>query len=126
MLSQKNSNPIIINNNNLQQQQQQQQQQAVVVAQPVYPVYYSSRLNIPGGMCFLIVILNLCLPGIGSIIAAILYGNIAKCGDRTGNIICHGIIQILTCLFVVGWIWAVIDAINYFEKGSCGFFACLD
>ena len=50
----------------------------------------------------------------------------AQCGDRTGMIIFHGVVQLLTSLFVVGWVYAIIDAINCFEKGACGFCACLD
>ena len=50
----------------------------------------------------------------------------AQCGDRTGMIIFHGVVQLLTCLYVVGWIYVIVDAINCFEKGACGFCACLD
>ena len=72
-----------------------------------------NRLIIPGGMWCFIFLLNLFLSGVGSIVAGVIYGKTAKV-DRTGVIICHGITQILTCYFIIGWIWAIIDALNYF------------
>ena len=76
-------------------------------------VYGVTKLNIPGGMWCIIFLLNLFLPGVGSIIAGIMYGKTAN-PDRTGVVICHGVAQLLTCFILIGWIWAIIDAVNYF------------
>lgn len=73
----------------------------------------ATKLNIPGGMWCIIFLFNLFLPGVGSIIAGIMYGKTVT-PDRTGVVICHGVTQFLTCYFFIGWIWAIIDAINYF------------
>ena len=62
-----------------------------------------NRLIIPGGMWCIIFLLNLFLSGVGSIVAGIIYGKTAKV-DRTGVIIYHGIFQLLTCYFIIGWI----------------------
>ena len=72
-----------------------------------------TKLNIPGGMWCIIFLLNLFLPGVGSIIAGIMYGKTVN-PDRTGVVICHGVTQFLTCYIFIGWIWAIIDAVNYF------------
>ena len=73
----------------------------------------SNRLIIPIGMWCIILLINLFLPGVGSIVAGIMYGRTAKV-DRTGIIICHGIFQLLTFFFAIGWIWALVDTLNYF------------
>ena len=62
-----------------------------------------TKLNIPGGMWFIIFLINLFLPGVGTIIAGIMYGKTVN-PDRTGVVICHGITQILICFFLFGWI----------------------
>lgn len=59
-------------NINIQQQQQQQQQQQAVVVHPA--VYEDGRLTYSCGMYCLFVLLDLFLPGVGSIVAGILYG----------------------------------------------------
>ena len=83
-------------------------------------VIVSSKLVIPGVYLCLFVLFNIFLPGIGTIVAGILYGKTALSGDRTGIVICHGVIQLLTCWIIVGWIWAIIDTVRSFEEGSCG------
>ena len=60
-------------------------------------------------MYVLFIILNILLPGIGTIIAGAIYGrNTLSNRDRTGAVICHGVIQFLTCwLLFLGWIWGI-------------------
>ena len=59
---------------------------------------------------YIIIIINIFLPGIGTIIAAIGWGH-----TRTKELICRGIIQFFTVVFLIGWIQAILDAINYFK-----------
>ena len=115
LANQKQSNININNNNN----NNNNNVNAAIVSPPVV-IAYSSRLVIPGGMFCLILLLNLCMPGVGSILAGILYGGTAPSGNRTGIVICHGVFQLITCIFIFGWIWAIIDTASYFDKGSCG------
>ena len=68
-------------------------------------------------MFCLFVLLNICLPEIGTIIAGVKYGNTVV-PDKVGSLICRGIFQMVTCLTIFGWIWAVSDACNYFGDGS--------
>ena len=77
-------------------------------------------------MYCLILVLNLCLPGVGSILAGILYGGTSSRGDRTGNVICHGIAQLLFAITVFGWVWAIRDALNRFAYNTCPMCACFD
>ena len=51
--------------------------------------------------------------------AGILYGKTSKAGDRTGNIICRGIGQLIFAITLIGWIWALRYALNRFAYGSC-------
>ena len=74
-------------------------------------LYYDIRIY------YIILFLNIFLPGIGTIIAAIGLGNTCKYKDRTKQLLLRGIIQILTIIFIVGWVQAIYDAINYFEYG---------
>ena len=39
--------------------------------------------------------------------------------DRTGELICHGVVQFLTGAFIFGWVWAIMEASRYFEIGVC-------
>jgi hypothetical protein len=103
---------ININNNNNNNQTQQ-----MIIGN--VNVKVNSKLDIPGIYLCLFILFNLFLPGIGTIVAGIIYGKTAPCGDRTGKVICKGIIQFLTFWIIIGWIWAIIDAINSFE-GGCG------
>ena len=71
--------------------------------------YAVTKLNIPGGMWCTIFLLNLFLPGVGSIIAGIMYGktvNPCCCMPRNNST--------FNLLYLIGWIWAIIDAVNYF------------
>ena len=110
--SQSQPQNININNNNNNNQTQQ-----MIIGN--VNVKVSSKLDIPGIYLCLFILFNLFLPGIGTIVAGIIYGKTAPCGDRTGKVICKGIIQFLTFWIIIGWIWAIIDAINSFE-GGCG------
>ena len=72
-------------------------------------LYYSRRLY------YIILFLNVFFPGIGTIIAAIGWGNTCKYKNRTKELLFRGIIQFLTIIFFVGWIQSICDAKNYFE-----------
>jgi len=76
------------------------------------------------GQCIyiLFLVINIILPGIGTIIAGVAYGKNTNRGDRTGELIVHGVIQFFTFAFIFGWIWAIIEASKYFQYGSCGCF----
>ena len=75
-----------------------------------------TRLQYGFGIYCLILFLNICMPGIGTIVAAIGWGRTVT-PDKTGKLLCHGIFQLATCIIIYGWIWAVVDALNYFEDG---------
>ena len=93
MINQKNGNTNInINNNNNNNN---------INTNSVAVGYGVTKLNIPGGMWCIIFLLNLFLPGVGSIIEGIMYGKTVN-PDRTGVVICHGVTQILTCYFLIG------------------------
>ena len=59
---------------------------------------------------YIILIINIFLPGIGTIIAGIGWGK-----NRTKGLIFRGIIQFFTIIFIVGYIQAIRDAKNYFK-----------
>ena len=80
----------------------------------------SGRLKIPSGSYSLYLCLNIFLPGVGTMVAGCQYGNTSDIGDRTGELICHGVTQLLTCFLIFGWIWAIMEATKYFEKGVFG------
>ena len=69
-----------------------------------------SRLKYSRGIYYLILILNICLPGSGTIIAGCGWGN-----NRKGELIFRGTIQFFTTIFLVGWIQAIHDACYYFK-----------
>ena len=77
----------------------------------------TNRLNYNKTVFYIILFLNIFLPGIGTIIAAIGWGN-STIKNRTKELIIRGVIQILTIIFLVGWVQAIINASNYFEKKS--------
>ena len=70
----------------------------------------SSKLKYGCIAFYILIIINIFLPGIGTIIAAIGWGD-----SRTKELICRGIIQFFTAVFLIGWIQAIQDAINYFK-----------
>ena len=63
---------------------------------------------------YLLLFLNIFFPGVGTIIAAIGWGNTCKNKNRTKELLLRGILQILTFIFIIGWIQSIFDAINYF------------
>ena len=82
---------------------------------PKFNKTYSKRLYYNIKIYYIILFLNIFFPGIGTIIAAIGWGNTCKYKDRTKELLLRGIIQILTIIFLIGWVKAIFDAINYFE-----------
>jgi hypothetical protein len=105
------------------QTQAGQQQQVVIVNQSPPPqqtvVIASSKLKYSSGMYCLFLCLNIFFPGIGTIVAGIMYGKTADTGNRTGEVVCHGVCQLFLLFFIFGWIWAIMDAVRYFEAGTC-------
>jgi hypothetical protein len=93
---------------------------------PVAPTRKDTKLKIPKTPWIAIIIVNTILPGVGTMIAGCLYGDTPECGDRTGKVLCRGIVQLATCLFIIGWIWSIKDALYYFEQGNCGTCGCVD
>jgi len=93
-----------------------------VVTPPPPPVMKdpSGRLKMPQGSYCLYLCLNIFLPGVGTLVAACQYGNTPDIGDRTNELICHGVGQICSCILIFGWIWAILEATRHFEKGVCG------
>ena len=78
------------------------------------------RLEYSTGYFCLFLCLNIFLPGIGTIVAGAMFGKAtATHADRTGELICHGVVQFLTSLFIFGWVWAIMEASRYFEIGVC-------
>ena len=75
----------------------------------------SKRLCDNKKMFYLILFLNIFLPGIGTIIAAIGWKKVSKSKNRTRELIIRGIIQIFTIIFIVGWVQAIVDALYCFE-----------
>ena len=82
---------------------------------PKFNKTYSKRLYYNIKIYYIILFLNIFFPGIGTIIVAIGWGNTCKYKDRTKELLLRGILQILTIIFLVGWVQAIFDAINYFE-----------
>ena len=81
----------------------------------------SNRLNYSKSVFYIILFLNIFLPGIGTIIAAIGWGKSSYSSnlkDRTKELIIRGIIQFFTFFIIVGWIQAITDACHYFEIKS--------
>ena len=64
---------------------------------------------------YIILIINIFLPGIGTIIAGIGWGNTCKIKNRTKELIFRGIIQFFTIIFIVGYIQAKRYEKNYFK-----------
>ena len=81
----------------------------------------SPKLKYSKSVFYIILFLNIFLPGIGTIIAAIGWGkssNSSNLKDRTKELIIRGIIQFFTFFIIVGWIQAITDACHYFEIKS--------
>lgn len=61
-------------------------------------------------MGILCLLLNIFLPGIGSIVAGVM-------GNKVSTMII-GVIQFLTCWFILGWIWSVWWGILIYQKAN--------
>ena len=77
----------------------------------------SNKLNYSKMIFYLILFLNIFLPGIGTIIAAIGWGN-TSFQNRTKELIIRGVLQFLTFILLVGWVQAITDACYYFDTNS--------
>ena len=78
-----------------------------------------SRLRYNNCIFYLLLFLNIFLPGIGTIIAGIGWGNTCKLRNRKKELINRGKVQLLTFILIFGWIQAIKDAITYFEINNC-------
>lgn len=112
------NNPQNININNTQIQGPLQVQPSGVISATTI-VRPNGRLKYSSGFFCLFLGLNCILPGLGTIIAGAMFGGETDVGNRTGELICHGLLQLLTAVIIVGWIWAIMDAAKYFDKDSC-------
>jgi len=86
---------------------------------PTPVVIPTGRLKLSSGYYCLFLCLNIFLPGIGTIIAGALFGSDTDMGNRSGEVICHGVVQFLTSWLIFGWVWAIMEASRYFEPGVC-------
>ena len=75
-------------------------------------LYYSLKVF------YIILFLNIFLPGIGTIIAGIGWGKKYQYKDRTCELIIRGIYQFLTFFLIYGWILSIRDAIYYFPTAK--------
>lgn len=91
--------------------------------QPVFvptPTIADDRLNYSSGYFCLFLCLNIFFPGIGTMVAGCMFGKDNDAGkDRTGELICQGILQLCTAFFFFGWVYAIIHATRYFKGGCC-------
>ena len=78
------------------------------------------RLEYSTGYFCLFLCLNIFLPGVGTIVAGALFRKATtNHADRIGELICHGVVQLLTWALIFGWIWAILEASRYFEIDVC-------
>ena len=123
LIKEKNSGPQNINispNINVTGAQANANANATNIGVGVIAVDSRGRLEYSTGYFCLFLCLNIFLPGIGTIVAGAMFGKAtATHADRTGELICHGVVQLLTCAFIFGWIWAIMEASRYFEIGVC-------
>ena len=123
LIKEKNSVPQNINispNINVTGAQANANANATNIGVGVIAVDSRGRLEYSTGYFCLFLCLNIFLPGIGTIVAGAMFGKAtATHADRTGELICHGVVQLLTFGFIFGWIWAIMEASRYFEIGVC-------
>ena len=79
------------------------------------------RLKYDFGIFCSLFLLNIFFPGIDTIVTGIAYGNTVT-PNKTSKLICRGIWDFITYPIIFGWIWAIVDSLNYFEDGHwiCG------
>ena len=125
LIKEKNSGPITIHNNpnintNIVGAQAVANANATNIGGALIAVDSRGRLEYSTGYFCLFLCLNIFLPGIGTIVAGAMFGKAtATHTDRTGELICHGVVQFLTFGFIFGWVWAIMEASRYFEIGVC-------
>ena len=113
--SNKNSQPVVINNNNNNNNNNINNNNNVAIPNNCF-----RRLKYNFGIYCLLLLLNTVFPGIGTIVAGIGFGHTVT-PNKIGELLCRGIFQIATFFIIYGWIWAVMDALNYFEDGHFGY-----
>jgi hypothetical protein len=120
LIKEKNNGPQNININNSPNINTNINANATNIGGAVIAVDSRGRLEYSTGYFCLFLCLNIFLPGIGTIVAGAMFGKAtATHADRTGELICHGVVQLLTFGFIFGWIWAIMEASRYFEIGVC-------
>lgn len=94
--------------------------EAPKIERPIVAVPKTGRLTYPDSSYCLFLCLNIFLPGVGTIVAGVQYGHTSDIGNRKDELICHGVVQLLTSILIFGWAWAIMEASKYFEKDVCG------
>ena len=79
-----------------------------IILKTFWKLYYSLKIF------YIILFLNIFLPGVGTIIAGIGWGKTCQYKNRTCELIIRGIFQFLTFFLIYGWIQSIRDANNYF------------
>lgn len=62
-------------------------------------------------MAAVVLIVNVIVPGVGTIIAGVLSGQ---------KLIGRGIAQLLLALIIVGWIWAIVNGVQALQNATWG------
>ena len=78
------------------------------ILKSLWKLYYSHKTF------YIILFLNIFLPGFGTIVAGIGWGKTCQYKNRTCELILRGIFQFLTFYLIYGWIRSIQDAVNYF------------
>ena len=84
----------------------------IVVQQNATPIVIERNANsnnadypvLQTGMALAVLILNIFLPGIGTIVMGCV-------GNNSGSWVCIGLCQMFLAFFIIGWIWAIITGI---------------
>ena len=72
-----------------------------------------TAIKLSSMMGLIVLILAMFLPGWSTIIAGVVAGS-----DYLMASIVIGVLQILTCWFLVGWLWAIYDGFKIFSNSS--------
>eukprot|EP00301_Raphidiophrys_heterophryoidea_P014510 c22933_g1_i1.p1 GENE.c22933_g1_i1~~c22933_g1_i1.p1 ORF type:complete len:105 (+),score=22.22 c22933_g1_i1:1-315(+) len=78
----------------------------------LFKAYVTHIPKVSKTMGIVVLILNIILPGIGSIIAGLM-GN-----SRDRGCALAGVFQLLTAFFIVGWIWSIVWGIKIHSKAN--------